>query len=134
MREISYLHMQLRNYPAFVESRLNLLKVQPHLRMNWVALATAHHLAGSLEQAVRVLERYEETLRVSRTWRSEGTSSRLWRILSSWLCAKLASVALPATLVWHRAALHILTAGLIGRPCALVRALRGASLPRLYPL
>lgn len=77
MREISYLHMQLRNYPAFVESRLNLLKVQPHLRMNWVALATAHHLAGSLEQAVRVLERYEETLRVSLAWRSNRKSSRL---------------------------------------------------------
>lgn len=63
MREISYLHMQQRNYAALIDVRMALLKLQPHMRINWIGLAVAHHAAGSLGEAIRVLESYESTLR-----------------------------------------------------------------------
>lgn len=63
LRESAFLQLQLRNYPPMVENRLTLLRMQPHLRMNWVGLAVAHHLAGSLDAAVRVLEGYENVMR-----------------------------------------------------------------------
>lgn len=63
LRESAFLQLQLRNYPPMVENRLTLLRMQPHLRMNWIGLAVAHHLAGSLDAAVRVLEGYENVMR-----------------------------------------------------------------------
>nr|QBH70105.1 putative N-terminal acetyltransferase [Ustilago esculenta] len=63
LRESAFLQLQLRNYPPMVENRLILLRMQPHLRINWVGLAVAHHLAGSLDAAVRVLEGYENVMR-----------------------------------------------------------------------
>ncbi|KAJ1602583.1 hypothetical protein NDA14_006770 [Ustilago hordei] len=63
LRESAFLQLQLRNYPPMVENRLTLLRMQPHLRINWIGLAVAHHLAGSLEAAVRVLEGYENVMR-----------------------------------------------------------------------
>ncbi len=63
LRESAFLQLQLRNYPPMVENRLTLLKMQPHLRINWIGLAVAHHLAGSLDAAVRVLEGYENVMR-----------------------------------------------------------------------
>ena len=51
LRESAFLQLQLRNYVPMVENRLTLLRMQPHLRINWVGLAVAHHLAGSLEAA-----------------------------------------------------------------------------------
>ena len=42
-----------------------MLKLRPTLRRNWVALAVAYHLNGSLENAKKVLENYEATLKVS---------------------------------------------------------------------
>ncbi|CBQ67984.1 related to n-terminal acetyltransferase 1 [Sporisorium reilianum SRZ2] len=63
LRESAFLQLQLRNYPPMVENRLTLLRMQPHLRMNWIGLAVAHHLAGSLDAAVRVLEGYETVMR-----------------------------------------------------------------------
>ncbi|GAC99320.1 predicted acetyltransferase [Pseudozyma hubeiensis SY62] len=63
LRESAFLQLQLRNYPPMVENRLTLLRMQPHLRMNWIGLAVARHLAGSLDAAVCVLEGYENVMR-----------------------------------------------------------------------
>lgn len=63
LRESAFLQLQLRNYPPLIDNRLILLRTQPHLRLNWVALAVAHHLAGSLDEAVRVLEGYTNVMR-----------------------------------------------------------------------
>ncbi|SPO20253.1 related to n-terminal acetyltransferase 1 [Ustilago trichophora] len=63
LRESAFLQLQLRDYPPMVENRLTLLRMQPHLRINWIGLAIAHHLAGSLDAAVRVLEGYENVMR-----------------------------------------------------------------------
>ncbi|KAJ1031350.1 hypothetical protein NDA16_000819 [Ustilago loliicola] len=62
LRESAFLQLQLRNYPPMVENRLTLLRMQPRLRINWIGLAVAHHLAGSLQAAVRVLEGYEDVM------------------------------------------------------------------------
>ncbi|EPQ28976.1 uncharacterized protein PFL1_03266 [Pseudozyma flocculosa PF-1] len=63
LRESAFMHLQLRNYPPLIDARLTILRMQPHLRMNWVGLAVAHHLAGSLDQAERVLASYENVMR-----------------------------------------------------------------------
>ncbi|KAN0060410.1 hypothetical protein ACQY0O_007740 [Thecaphora frezii] len=63
LRESAFMNLQLRNYPPLIEARLTILKMQPHLRMNWVGLAVAHHLAGSLDEAERVLTSYEDVMR-----------------------------------------------------------------------
>ena len=63
LRESAFLHLQLRNYAPLIDARLTILKMQPHLRMNWVGLAVAHHLAGSSDEAIRVLEGYENVMR-----------------------------------------------------------------------
>lgn len=63
VRESSYMHMQTRNYQALIDNRANLLRMQPHLRNNWAALATAYHLAGRLDEADKVLAQWQSTCR-----------------------------------------------------------------------
>lgn len=38
--------------------------MRPNLRSNWIGLAVAFHLNGSLVEAKKVLEHYEKTLKV----------------------------------------------------------------------
>ncbi|CCU98899.1 unnamed protein product [Malassezia sympodialis ATCC 42132] len=63
VRESGFMQLQLRNYAPLIDARLVILRTQPHLRMNWVALAVAHDLADSQAQAVRVLAAYEDVSR-----------------------------------------------------------------------
>lgn len=63
IRESGFMQLQMRNYGPFVDSRLVLLRTQPHLRINWVALAVAQDLAGNPTQAARVLAGYEDVCR-----------------------------------------------------------------------
>lgn len=63
IRESGFMQLQMRNYLPFIDARLVLLRTQPHLRSNWVALALAHDLAGNKTQAVRVLAGYEDVCR-----------------------------------------------------------------------
>lgn len=65
IRESNYMQMQSRNYPQLIEGRVTLLRMQPHLRTNWAALAVAYHLAGKLDEAEQTLEKWEEACRVS---------------------------------------------------------------------
>lgn len=57
------MQLQLRNYAPVIEARLVILRAQPHLRVNWVALAVAHDLAKNKSQAARVLAAYEDVTR-----------------------------------------------------------------------
>ncbi|PWN37084.1 N-terminal acetyltransferase A, auxiliary subunit [Meira miltonrushii] len=59
VRESAYLYMQLRDWPKVVENRLTLVRMQPHLRMNWAGLAVSLHLGGDTAEALRVLEHFE---------------------------------------------------------------------------
>ncbi|SNX81905.1 related to n-terminal acetyltransferase 1 [Melanopsichium pennsylvanicum] len=63
LRESAFLQLMLRKYAPMVENRLTLLRMQPHLRINWIGLAVAHHLAGAKEEAVKVLQGYENVMR-----------------------------------------------------------------------
>ncbi|WFD33500.1 hypothetical protein MCUN1_000313 [Malassezia cuniculi] len=63
LRETGFLQLQLRNYAPLIDVRLAILRVQPHIRANWIALAVAHALAGNNDQAVRVLAAYEDVNR-----------------------------------------------------------------------
>lgn len=60
IRESAYLYIQLREWPKVVENRATLLRMQPHLRMNWAGLAVALYLGGDADEAVRVLENFEK--------------------------------------------------------------------------
>jgi len=63
-REIATMHVMIRQHGPVVEQRLKVLKMQPHMRLNWTQLAISHHLAGSLDEAARVLDSYEDTIKV----------------------------------------------------------------------
>lgn len=64
LREIALMSTMLRDYGPIVDLRLNILRAMPHFRTSWVQLALAHHLAGSLQQAIRVMEEYEAIIKV----------------------------------------------------------------------
>jgi N-alpha-acetyltransferase 15/16, NatA auxiliary subunit len=63
LRDASNLQTHLRLYESLVETRLNILRIRPNVRQNWVALAGAYHLNGNLEEAKKTLENYEEILK-----------------------------------------------------------------------
>ncbi|KAE8151835.1 NMDA receptor-regulated protein 1-domain-containing protein [Aspergillus avenaceus] len=62
-RDLALLQMQMRDYQGYIQSRSSMLQARPAFRQNWTALAIAHHLAGDLEEAEKVLTTYEETLK-----------------------------------------------------------------------
>lgn len=62
-RDLALLQMQMRDYQGYIQSRSSMLQARPGFRQNWTALAIAHHLAGDLEEAEKVLTTYEETLK-----------------------------------------------------------------------
>lgn len=65
IRESAYLYVQLRDWSKVVETRSNLVRIQPHLRMNWIGLVLALHLGEDYTEAIRVLEQFELIHRVS---------------------------------------------------------------------
>ena len=62
-RDLAHLQIQMRDYNGYIQSRKSMLTQKPGFRQNWTALAIAHHLAGSYEDAENVLTTYEETLK-----------------------------------------------------------------------
>ncbi|KAL1306936.1 hypothetical protein AAFC00_005577 [Neodothiora populina] len=62
-RDLALLQCQTRDYQGFIQSRKVQLQARPQLRQNWTAVAVAHHLAGELEAAEKVLTTYEGTLK-----------------------------------------------------------------------
>ncbi|KZT00643.1 NMDA receptor-regulated protein 1a [Laetiporus sulphureus 93-53] len=63
LRDAAHLQTQLRIFDGLVETRLMLLRLRPSLRQNWIGLAVAYHLNGNLDEARKVLEQYEATLK-----------------------------------------------------------------------
>ncbi|TGJ86498.1 hypothetical protein E0Z10_g2274 [Xylaria hypoxylon] len=62
-RDLAYLQAQMRDFQGYIQSRTAMLQSKSQLRQNWTALAVAHHLAGDLAQAEKVLTTYEESLK-----------------------------------------------------------------------
>lgn len=73
VREVALMSTMLREYAPVIDLRLTSLRMMPHIRMSWIQLALAHHLAGSLPQALRVLEEYEATIKVRTLWLHESS-------------------------------------------------------------
>ncbi|TCD68847.1 hypothetical protein EIP91_009561 [Steccherinum ochraceum] len=63
LRDAAHLQTQLRLFDGLVDTRHTLLKLRPNLRQNWIGLAVAYHLNGSIDEAKKVLEHYESTLK-----------------------------------------------------------------------
>ena len=53
----------MRDYQGYLQSRLAMVQAKPQLRQSWTGLAVAHHLAGNLDEAERILTMYEDTLK-----------------------------------------------------------------------
>ncbi|KAI1304829.1 tetratricopeptide [Xylaria venustula] len=62
-RDLAYLQIQMRDFQGYIQSRTAMLQAKSQLRQNWTALAVAHHLAGDLTAAEKVLTTYEESLK-----------------------------------------------------------------------
>ncbi|KAJ5496133.1 N-terminal acetyltransferase A complex subunit n.t1.c1, partial [Penicillium diatomitis] len=62
-RDLALLQMQTRDFQGYIQSRSTMLQARPGFRLNWTALAIAHHLSGDLEEAEKVLTTYEDTLK-----------------------------------------------------------------------
>jgi tetratricopeptide (TPR) repeat protein len=62
-RDLAFLQIQMRDYQGYIQSRAAMLQARSQIRQNWTALAVAHHLAGDLVQAEKVLTTYEESLK-----------------------------------------------------------------------
>lgn len=62
-RDLALLQMQMRDFQGYIQSRSAMLQARPGIRQNWTALAIAHHLAGDLEEAEKILTTYEDTLK-----------------------------------------------------------------------
>lgn len=63
-RDLAILQIQMRDYAGYIQSRRAMCEARPTLRQNWTALAIAYHLSGDLENAERVLNMFESTLKV----------------------------------------------------------------------
>ncbi|KAL8414295.1 hypothetical protein RB594_005503 [Gaeumannomyces avenae] len=63
-RDLAILQIQMRDYPGYIQTRLQMLQARPQQRQNWTALALAHQLAGNLSEAESTLTTYEESLKV----------------------------------------------------------------------
>ncbi|KAI0485066.1 NMDA receptor-regulated protein 1-domain-containing protein [Xylariaceae sp. FL0804] len=62
-RDLAFLQIQMRDFQGYIQSRTAMLQARPQVRQNWTALAVAHHLAGDLAQAEKVLSSYEDSLK-----------------------------------------------------------------------
>lgn len=64
LRDTAHLQTQLRVYDGLIDTRHTILFLRPNLRQNWIGLAVAYHLNGNLLEAKKVLEQYENVLKV----------------------------------------------------------------------
>lgn len=79
-RDLALLQMQMRDYQGYIQSRSSMLQARPGFRQNWTALAIAHHLAGDLEEAEKVLTTYEETLKTPQpVWDMEHSEAVMYK-------------------------------------------------------
>ncbi|GAA5916478.1 hypothetical protein JCM5296_005897 [Sporobolomyces johnsonii] len=63
LTDLSTLTIHLRHYADYVEVRRSILRTQPRLRRNWLALAVAQYLAQQYADACATLTYYENMLR-----------------------------------------------------------------------
>eukprot|EP00923_Selenidium_pygospionis_P038311 GHVN01066887.1.p2 GENE.GHVN01066887.1~~GHVN01066887.1.p2 ORF type:complete len:808 (+),score=84.88 GHVN01066887.1:90-2513(+) len=59
LRELSSVEVQIRQLEPFRETRRQILKLKPGLKINWTSFALAQHLCGNLSGAVELLTEVE---------------------------------------------------------------------------
>lgn len=76
LRDSAQLQTQLRLFENLVDTRHTILRLRPNLRENWIALTVAYHLNGNLDEAKKIFEHYQQTLKVclSRLTHSNGAN------------------------------------------------------------
>ncbi|TKR77373.1 hypothetical protein L596_018361 [Steinernema carpocapsae] len=60
LRDLSLLQVQLRDYEGYRDTKYTLLKLRPNARMSWISYATAFHLLGNHDMALKVTAQYIE--------------------------------------------------------------------------
>lgn len=60
LRELASLLIQVRDTAGYVEVRQKLFNIEPGNRVNWIALAIAHHLHGEFEDTLKMLQAYDK--------------------------------------------------------------------------
>lgn len=80
LRDSAQLQTQLRMYDGLVETRLNLLRLRPNLRQHWIGLAVAHCLNNNLDEALRVIEHYQRSLKNVPDYDVEQSETNLFHI------------------------------------------------------
>lgn len=80
LRDAASLQCQLRLFDGLVETRHTILRLRPNLRQNWVSLAVAYYLNGSPDEALRVLESYEGTLKNVPPYDVENSETALFHV------------------------------------------------------
>ncbi|OQR95665.1 N-terminal acetyltransferase A complex subunit nat1 [Thraustotheca clavata] len=66
LRDLYLLQVQMRDLKGYCETRRMFLQLKPNNRNNWIGLAIAHHLNGTLQTAIDILDKYNATLDTSR--------------------------------------------------------------------
>ena len=64
LRDSAQLQTHLRLFDTLVDTRHTILILRPNQRQNWVGLAVAQRLAGRPEEARKVMEHYQRSLKV----------------------------------------------------------------------
>ena len=62
LRDLSLLQIQMRDLDGFVQTRRHLLTLKPTNRNNWFTFAVSQHLKGRHDQALGIVNAYEDTL------------------------------------------------------------------------
>ncbi|KDO25758.1 hypothetical protein SPRG_09056 [Saprolegnia parasitica CBS 223.65] len=66
LRDLYLLQVQMRDLKGYCETRRMFLTLKPNNRNNWIGLAIAHHLHGTHQTAIDILDKYSATLETSR--------------------------------------------------------------------
>jgi tetratricopeptide (TPR) repeat protein len=79
MRDLSLLQIQMRNLAGYVDTRRNLLTLKPQNRNNWISFVIAHHMNGSPQQALKIMDAYLKTLEEHRVASYEDSEMMLYK-------------------------------------------------------
>eukprot|EP00232_Nephroselmis_pyriformis_P011093 CAMPEP_0182873838 /NCGR_PEP_ID=MMETSP0034_2-20130328/12564_1 /TAXON_ID=156128 /ORGANISM="Nephroselmis pyriformis, Strain CCMP717" /LENGTH=757 /DNA_ID=CAMNT_0025006513 /DNA_START=71 /DNA_END=2340 /DNA_ORIENTATION=- len=81
MRDLALLQGQIRDLQGFVDTRYQMLSLKATNKTNWIGFAIAHHLNGSHEVAVNVLDSYESTVDVKSEDRYEYSELLMYKAM-----------------------------------------------------
>ncbi|KAL3315097.1 N-alpha-acetyltransferase 15, NatA auxiliary subunit [Cichlidogyrus casuarinus] len=82
LRDLSTLQMQMRNFEGARETRLQLLKFRPSMRIFWFGYTVTLHLLGNHEQALKIMDEYlKAALQDSEPYSFETSEIALYQVM-----------------------------------------------------